>query len=64
MEFDDGTVDAGCQAKIVGVHDESLHSVECINFDPASRLQGFAGMIRDKAGHGLVRMERADSSVG
>ncbi len=31
MEFDDGSIDACGQAKVIGVHDESFHSVECIN---------------------------------
>jgi hypothetical protein len=31
VQFDDAAIDAGSQPEIVGIHDESFHSVECIN---------------------------------
>ena len=33
MELDDSAVDTRGQAEVVGVHDESLHLVECTNLE-------------------------------
>jgi len=38
VQPENGSIDSGSQAKVIGVHDESFHSDECINSRPTDQI--------------------------